>query len=165
MRGFRTFGFAAVAVILTGVAFAYQGPALFEDGMTHGRVVRVIDGDTIDVRRRDGSEQRIRLFAVAAPERYERGGKESQVALYELAGGRTVTCNLVDRSYGREVGVCLAGNIDLNAEMIRSGHACWDFTFDAAKIYRPASQVAVSRPASCGRGKALTQALLEGRRE
>ena len=89
----------------------------------------VIDGDTLDVRR-----TRIRLHGVDAPESGQtckdaagkdyRCGQTAALALADHIGKRAVTCNPreTDR-YGRVVAVCRADAEDLNAWMVRQGHA------------------------------------------
>jgi endonuclease YncB( thermonuclease family) len=92
----------------------------------------VVDGDTIDV-----DDVRVRLEGIDAPEtgqtcarrwfgRWSCGAAAS-AALAKLIEGRTVTC--VSRGtdkYGRMLGVCFAAGHDVNAWMVRHGHA-WAF--------------------------------------
>ncbi len=97
---------------------------------------RVIDGDTIDIRGR-----RIRLEGIDAPEsaqtcpgRYAGGilgnwscGKAATAALIKLIGNRSVTCQSQETDkYDRLIATCFAGGRDVNAEMVRCGHA-WAF--------------------------------------
>lgn len=89
----------------------------------------VIDGDTLDVR-----GTRIRLHGVDAPEAAQtckdadgkdyRCGQVAALALADHIGKRIVTCDPreTDR-YGRVVAVCRADAEDLNAWMVRQGHA------------------------------------------
>jgi endonuclease YncB( thermonuclease family) len=94
-----------------------------------GQVVRVIDGDTLDL---DG--QRIRLHGIDAPEAREtcrdaRGGRWdcgafSTRTLQALVAGRHLVCSdLGERTHGRVVAHCAAGGEDLAAQMIRRGAA------------------------------------------
>jgi len=91
--------------------------------------VTVIDGDTLDM---DGA--RVRLHGIDAPELKQtcqtNGGKEwpcgreAERRLRSLVGGADVTCEEIDVDrYGRIVGRCLAADMDIGREMVRSGYA------------------------------------------
>jgi endonuclease YncB( thermonuclease family) len=92
-------------------------------------VASVIDGDTIEIH-----GQRIRLHGIDAPEsrqtcldaggRTWRCGQQAALALQDLIGRRTVSCDErdVDR-YGRIVGRCLLGDIDINEWLVSQGLA------------------------------------------
>lgn len=58
-----------------------------EDGWT---VEWVIDGDTVDVRGPDGTEERVRVIGIDTPERDECGYAEAADAMAELVEGREV---------------------------------------------------------------------------
>lgn len=94
--------------------------------------VRVVDGDTIVL-----GESRIRLEGIDAPEAtqscgrrfigYWRCGEEATRHLARLIGTHPVICeDLGLDKYGRTLGRCFAGTVNLNAEMVRSGYA-WAF--------------------------------------
>ena len=97
------------------------------------QVVRVIDGDTIEI-----GQTTYRLHGIDAPEYGQRCetlgsatwpcGKGAVAALEELVLGREVFCN--DRGaddYGRIISVCEADGRDVNAAMVETGFA-WAFT-------------------------------------
>jgi endonuclease YncB( thermonuclease family) len=89
---------------------------------------RVIDGDTIEV----GGE-RVRLHGIDAPESRQRCGagevtwKCGEIAtdvLVAAADGQVVRCEGSKRDrYGRLIAVCYAGEVNLNALMVRDGWA------------------------------------------
>jgi endonuclease YncB( thermonuclease family) len=97
-----------------------------------GGLAKVVDGDTIVV-----GDTRIRLEGIDAPEagqtcsRRPTGdwpcGTEATAALASLIEGKVVRCEPMgsDR-YRRTLGVCFLGAEDLNAWMVRQGHA-WAF--------------------------------------
>ncbi len=89
----------------------------------------VLDGDTLKI---DGIS--IRLHGIDAPETRQNCwkndkeypcGRASTTFLKRLINGQAVTCKIIDTDvYGRKVGKCsIAGNIDINAQMVLSGHA------------------------------------------
>jgi endonuclease YncB( thermonuclease family) len=95
---------------------------------------RVVDGDTIVV-----SGVRVRLEGIDAPEAGQTChgplpgevwpcGTAAATALLRLIGTNDVSCRRhgLDR-YGRMLGVCFLGQEDINATMVREGHA-WAFT-------------------------------------
>lgn len=92
----------------------------------------MIDGDTLEI---DG--ERVRLEGIDAPETEQtcgggwfktwNCGRAAADQLRWLVGGRRVDCAAAGRDkYGRTLGWCSADGRDINAEMVRSGHA-WAF--------------------------------------
>ena len=78
----------------------------------------VTDGDTILAK-----DTRVRLFGIDAPELDEQGGG-AQRFLEAFTDGRTIRCHVVDTDrYGRIVGRCYVGDMDLSCAMVASGHA------------------------------------------
>lgn len=95
-------------------------------------IAKVVDGDTLVV-----ADTRIRLEGIDAPEagqtctRRLAGswpcGTEATNALVRFVEGKLVRCapRGLDK-YGRTLAVCFLGNEDVNAWMVRNGHA-WAF--------------------------------------
>lgn len=90
---------------------------------------QVIDGDTIQFK-----GERWRLWGIDAPEinqtcRYFYGaeypcGEKAAQALADLVEGKAIVCERVEIDrYGRSVGVCRAGDIELGGELVLEGWA------------------------------------------
>lgn len=90
---------------------------------------RVIDGDSLEI-----GTRRIRLMGIDAPE-YQQFcqnkqkqkypcGKESLRHLKTLIGNSPIKCTIHEKDkYNRDLCTCYVNNININAEMVRSGHA------------------------------------------
>ncbi|HEX2843390.1 thermonuclease family protein [Hyphomicrobium sp.] len=92
----------------------------------------VIDGDTLEI-----AGERVRLEGIDAPETEQtceggwfgtwKCGRAATEQLRWLVGGRRVDCSSTGRDkYDRVLGWCSVDGRDVNAEMVRSGHA-WAF--------------------------------------
>jgi endonuclease YncB( thermonuclease family) len=106
-------------VLLLLFAFA---PAAFAATYT-GKVIGISDGDTIKILV-DRTQRKIRLAEIDTPEKGQPYGKKAKQALSRLVFGKTVTVEKkdIDR-YGRIVGRVYVDGVDVNAEMVRGGHA------------------------------------------
>lgn len=94
-----------------------------EHAVLEGRVVKVVDGDTIDVQLQSGSI-RIRFHAVDAPETSQDHGREASAALSALIMGKEVQIEPFEQDrYDRLVGVVYMRELNVNAELVRNGHA------------------------------------------
>jgi len=89
-----------------------------------GEVVRIVDGDRIEVLH-DGRPERIRLSGIRAPKKGQPFGKEAKQATSALAFHKAVTVNVRGRDfYGRITGlVALPDGTILNHELVRQGLA------------------------------------------
>jgi len=109
--------FAALAIAAV-LALPATASTVYE-----GKVVHVADGDTLAILS-GGKRIKIRLAEIDTPEKRQPYGMQAKKALAALAFGkhvRVVTVT-VDR-YGRTVGKVYAGGVDVNAELVRQGHA------------------------------------------
>ena len=127
--------FALVPVVLSLFAtvpgFARNAAVIPPSGVVSGQA-RIIDGDTIDI---DGT--RIRLEGIDAPEAAQTCtgadgeawacGREATREMAAMTRDRSVDCTSrgLDK-YGRMLGICFTGGVDLNAEMVKRGYA-WAF--------------------------------------
>ncbi|MBR8461593.1 thermonuclease family protein [Campylobacter sp. faydin G-105] len=89
-----------------------------------GRVIKVIDGDTINILTKENEVVKIRLFGIDAPELKEKGGKRSKRHLNRLIGDKKVKVQThgYDK-YRRVLGVIYFKNTDINGKMITDGYA------------------------------------------
>ncbi len=55
-----------------------------------GKVVRVSDGDTIELQTEDGTQRRVRFRGIDAPELHQEFGMDSLKFLKSLVGGKKV---------------------------------------------------------------------------
>ena len=91
-----------------------------------GKVIRVIDGDTIYVRDYDNKTHKIRLAGIDAPEMSQPYGKESRSHLLELMYGKEVFIEAKKNDrYGRIIGTAFHKGIDLNLVQVKVGMAWW----------------------------------------
>jgi len=125
-------GRACTGLMLVAWSLLAAGPPIgAQDRQLVGRtfsaeVVRVADGDSIEVRTAAGREViRIRVHGVDAPERGEPFSQAATRFTRAAVFGRVVTLDGqdVDR-YGRLVARVRHGRMDLGVELVRAGLAC-----------------------------------------
>ena len=90
-----------------------------------GKVIRVLDGDTIDVLQ-DKKPVRVRLLNIDAPEKKQAYGSWSTNQLKALVAGQPVTVTYTQKDrYGRVLGrVVTTNGTEANRFMVQSG-AAW----------------------------------------
>lgn len=91
-----------------------------------GRVARVIDGDSLQVRVRGLGVIEVRLHGVDTPEWDQPYGRAARRELRRLVARQRV--DLVSEttdSYGRLVATVYRGDLNVNREMVRRGYAWW----------------------------------------
>ena len=101
-------------------------------------VTRVVDGDTVDAFVDLGfdmhSKQRVRLYGINTPEvrtrdkAEKKAGLAAMARLQEMLRERKNKCEIKTRldrkgKYGRVLGVIYVDDCDLNAKLIKEGHA------------------------------------------
>lgn len=92
--------------------------------MLEAELVRVVDGDTIDVRVASGPIT-IRLHGIDAPERDQPLGAAATKALRSLIEGRAMAIEPVEQrdGYGRMIAKVFVADEDVNARMVDIGYA------------------------------------------
>ena len=113
------------ARLICAVLFCASGLAHSEEFTA--KVIAVLDGDTVLVRRVDGL-LKIRLAEIDAPEKAQIFGETSKRSLSEMVMGKQVkfVSETMDQ-YGRMVAHLSVDGLDVNAEQIRRGMA-WEYS-------------------------------------
>lgn len=110
----------------TAAALLLFSSASLAETRYDGRVVEVIDGDTLEVLVAGSPPERlrIRLAGIDTPERGQPWSRRARQALAARVAGKAVRVNAVttDR-YGRVVGEVYAGDVCVSCELVREGHA------------------------------------------
>ena len=92
-----------------------------------GKVLRISDGDTLQIRDDHGQKQRVRLAFIDAPEIEQAGGRDSQRQLQRLLDNKSVLVQVVDiDNYKRQVAIVWLQKQDINATQIATGMA-WQY--------------------------------------
>lgn len=92
-----------------------------------GRVVRVVDGDTLTVLDVNNQQHTLRLAEIDAPERGQPWGNRARQALSDLVMGKDVSVQQTDTDrYGRLVARVFVDGEDVNRTMIAQ-EAAWAF--------------------------------------
>lgn len=134
--GIRGGGWGSIVLLLAVAALLlrpWEAPRQGEDGprTLRGRVTRVVDGDTVEVRLGDAVED-VRYIGVDTPETVKPGtpvqcfGKRASAFNHRLVEGRRVRLTLgVERRdvYGRLLAYVHLGRRFVNAELVRRGLA------------------------------------------
>lgn len=91
-----------------------------------GKVVKVMDGDTIRALNGD-VEEKVRLFGIDAPEKKQDYGDLAREFTAQFCLDKTVSVMPISRKdlYGRTVGIISVDNQSLNEELLRHGFAWW----------------------------------------
>lgn len=120
--------FSPVVVFLAAALFLAFQPGMTKEAgegeVIKGRVVGVIDGDTLDILTPEKEKIRIRLSGIDAPEKSQPFGKKAKKFLSHLAFDCTASVKVVDTDiFKRKVGLVHACGSNVNEEMIRNGYA------------------------------------------
>ncbi|MCL2469924.1 MAG: thermonuclease family protein [Alphaproteobacteria bacterium] len=126
----------AALVLIAVLSFAF--PSAFEPQRLEGRVLRILDGDTVIFQPDNGVAVRLRLSNMDAPESDQPYGEESTQALKAMINHARITVQVedIDR-YGRTVGVIYHEGRDVCLEMVKQGMA-WayrDYLNDVTYLY------------------------------
>jgi endonuclease YncB( thermonuclease family) len=108
-----------------------------------GKVVGVIDGDTIDVLDSSKQQHRIRFDGIDTPERGQPFSSRAKSTLSALVFGKTVRVDTEGTDkYGRTIGRVYVDGRDVGLAMLEAGVA-WHYTkYDQSKAYADGEKAA-----------------------
>lgn len=102
----------------------------------NGKVVRVVDGDTIHLLDENNNTLKIRLNGIDAPEKGQDYYKKSGDYLSFLLAGKNVRVIQTGKDrYKRILGVVTIDDINVNEEMVRAGYA-WRYKYSNNKTLK-----------------------------
>src|SRR5688572_6310625 len=112
----------AVACLLA--LFMVVTPAMAADFT--GEVIRVLDGDTIEVLH-EKKPERIRLYGIDCPEKGQPFGQKAKQATSSLLFGKAVRIESHGRDkHRRTLGTVFDGDLNVNQQLVKEGW-CWWF--------------------------------------
>lgn len=104
--------------LLPLVSLAAVGQTLF------GKVIRVVDGDTVAFKVHNGPVEKIRLADIDTPERDQPWGTEATTALRQWSMAKPARIDVVDTDrYGRLVATLWIDDKNINRRLVEDGHA------------------------------------------
>lgn len=128
----KTVYFTIIAILSIATAFS---SAITQDKpiALDGRVIGIIDGDTLDILTPEKQTIRVRLAGIDAPEKAQPFGMKAKAFLSEKAYGCDARLeNKKKDRYGRTVAHVNACGADINATMVKAGYA-WVYTQYASR--------------------------------
>ena len=128
------------------VAVIFTATSMFAAETLKGRVVKVVDGDTITVLDAANVQHRIRLDKIDAPEKSQPFGDAARKHLAAFIAGRDVEIEWIKPDkYGRILGTVWAMipvRTDVNLQMVKDGLAWHYKQFDNTQSYADAETAA-----------------------
>jgi endonuclease YncB( thermonuclease family) len=114
-----------IAILL----LVFSGSALADNLNCPCKVVKVTDGDTVNVLDKANILHKIRLQGIDAPERKQDFGRKSRQNLASYIAGLYIEVEYDKRDrYGRIIGKLIRGGQDINLLQIKDGFA-WHYKF------------------------------------
>ena len=106
-----------------------------------GRIVRVIDGDTIVLLDSLNVQHKIRLDGIDCPEKGQPFGSVATKFVKDISKGKFATIHYTKKDrYRRVLGVLIVDSVDVNKELLRNGLA-WHYKhFNNDSIYSQLEQ-------------------------
>lgn len=131
-----------------GRSWAASAPAAAGSGHTiiSGKVVGVVDGDTLDLLEDGRIKHRIRLAEIDAPEHNQAFGKRSKQSLSDLAYGKDATAECAGVTYERLICKVTVDGTYVSLAQVQRGMAWayWRYAHDP-EILRAHQQARIER--------------------
>jgi len=126
MKRFFTYALFIIALSLFAAGLHYYNDYQKSNGVLtcnlKGKVIRVVDGDSITVLDSENAQHKIRMAGIDAPERKQPYGKAARQYLAKYVFKKQVCVGWYKRDkYQRLVGIVRIGGEDINLKMITSG--------------------------------------------
>jgi len=100
-----------------------------------GRVVKVTDGDTINILIDGNKQERIRFLDIDAPETGQPFSEKSRKFVSDMVAGKTVRVEYSRRDqYGRILGTVFVDGKNVSEELLKAGLA-WNYYYSRNKRY------------------------------
>ncbi len=134
--------------LIASVFFVFLSILAFADSLT-GKVVKVVDGDTLYVLDANYQQHKIRLAGIDALERKQAYGLASRKHLASIVTGKQVTIEYQKRDrYGRIVGKVWVNGVDACLKQVKAGFAWARFwvIIIAANRYKAPCFVRLQQP-------------------
>lgn len=138
--------FVAAPILARVVLYLRFGARARGKRSFYGRIIRVVDGDTVDVRRGITGffwVVRVRMLYIDTPEKAQRHGEKARFFLWQHGRGKTVllVCAANKDRYGRELAeiYCTHLRDSLNLTLVKHG---WAWAYKGTKHYDVAQSTA-----------------------
>lgn len=137
--------FLSIFFILISIFYTSSLNLKKQDEVLNGKIVKITDGDTINILTSENDKLRIRFYGIDAPESSQKFGKEAKNFLAKMCPlGSVASLNVKSKDkYGRIVAIVSCGNYkDVNSEMVKNGYA-WayrSFSKDYVSLENSAKQ-------------------------
>lgn len=119
--------FFILLLFLPVVLLSCKSNSVKKNNVISGKVIKVVDGDTITILDFQNRQTKIRLYGIDAPEKAQDFGNPSKEYLANLVAGKDIVVTVIDIDrYGRSVGKINDGK-EIAEEMLKSGLA-WLYT-------------------------------------
>ncbi|EAH5149723.1 thermonuclease family protein [Campylobacter coli] len=123
-----------LAFLIFPLMIAFVQNYIVQNPSFKAQVIRVIDGDTIEIST-NNKTSKIRFFGIDAPELKQNFGKKSKAALEKILKDKEVYIFSKNKdNYGRIVAIVKLKDVDINQFLVSQGYAWADTYYTNAYI-------------------------------